>query len=75
MYSMVKSCKRVIVSLSGPSYVLAAGVRRLVIRIDVCGIPLHTLHWRHIDLVDLVGTYPKVNKPPIAAMVSIAIQK
>ena len=34
------SCKRVIVSLSGPSYVLAAGVRRLVIRIDVCGIPL-----------------------------------
>ena len=47
MYSMVKSCKRVIVSLSGPSYVLAAGVRRLVIRIDVCGIPLVLQGHRH----------------------------
>ena len=29
-----------IVILSGPSYVLAAGVRRLVFRIDVCGYSL-----------------------------------
>ena len=42
-----------IASLSGPSYVLAAGVRRLVIRIDVCGIPLayYSMHpeglWMH----------------------------